>query len=220
MGTSTKKVLPRSSKIIGSGVTNGQVGSGGSGLSNLIPKLVFPEKGLGKIKKTTGEVFNSGSYYSSIKSIIRVISKIKKDGIVGIGIPGFSGYNYYQKIDVLCDYLGIEDNEYLKQSFKDTLEEIDILSPETDELLFIRKYIQNIMKNVIESYSFEDASENIIDFDDKKTDEEYGDYIESKIGEVLQINLNDELISSVNDDKKFAGILNKTYVLAMNALKG
>lgn len=220
MGTSTKKVLPRSNKIIGNGVMNGQVGSGGSGLSNLIPKLVFPEKGLGKIKKTTGEVFNSGSYYSSIKSIIRVISKIKKDGIAGIGISGFSGYNYYQKIDVLCDYLGIEDNDYLKQSFKDTLEEIDILSPETDELLFIRKYIQNIMKNVIESYSFEDASENIIDFDDKKTDEEYGNYIESKIGEVLQVNLNDELILSVNDDKKFVSILNKNYVLAMNALKG
>lgn len=220
MGTSTKKVLPRSNKIIGNGIMNGQVGSGGSGLSNLIPKLVFPEKGLGKIKKTTGEVFNSGSYYSSIKSIIRVISKIKKDGIAGIGISGFSGYNYPQKIDVLCDYLGIEDNEYLKQSFKDTLEEIDILAPDVDELLFIRKYIQNIMKNVIESYSFEDASENVIDFDDKKVDEEYGNYIESKIGEVLQINLNHELISSINDDKKFAGILNKTYVLAMNALKG
>ena len=220
MGTSTKKVLPRSNKIIGNGVMNGQVGSGGSGLSNLIPKLVFPEKGLGKVKKTTGEVFNSGSYYSSIKSIIRIISKIKKEGIAGIGISGFSGYNYYQKIDVLCDYLGIEDNEYLKQSFKDTLEEIDILTPDVDELLFIRKYIQNIMKNVIESYSFEDASENVIDFDDKRVDEEYGNYIESKIGEVLQINLNDELISSVNDDKKFAGILNKTYVLAMNALKG
>lgn len=220
MGTSTRKILPRSNRIIGNGISDGQIGNGGIGLSNLIPKLVFPEKGQGKIKKTTSEVFNSKSYYSSIRSIIKTIGRIKKDGTAGIGISGFSGYNYYQQIDLLCDYVGIESEEYLKQSFKDTAEEINIFDKDIDELFFIRKYIQNIIKNIIESFSFEDASQNVTNFNDKLIDKEYKKYIEANTANVLSINITKDLLDSIDDNSRMVNILNKAYSLAINALKG
>ena len=54
MGTSTRKTLPRSNKIINETISNGIISStnGGNGLANLIPKFVFPDKGQSKIKKS------------------------------------------------------------------------------------------------------------------------------------------------------------------------
>ena len=138
----------------------------------------------------------------------------------GIGIAGFNKYNRVQQIEVLSEYLGIENEETLKQSFKDTLLEIDILEQDTNPITFIIRYIQNIFKNVIESFTFEDASQNIDNFNDRIADEEFSDFIVRTTNNSLSVCLNNNFIEDIDNDDKTINSLNKAYNAAMQALKG
>lgn len=222
MGTSTRKVLPRSNKIINETISNGGLSSsnGGSGLTGLIPKFVHPDKGQSKIKKTTNSIFSSNVYYSSVKKIVKTIKALNSSGVSGIEIAGFNKYNRVQQIEVLSEYLGIENEETLKQSFKDTLLEIDILEQDTNPITFIIRYIQNIFKNVIESFTFEDASQNIDNFNDRIADEEFSDFIVRTTNDSLSVCLNNNFIEDIDNDDKTINSLNKAYNAAMQALKG
>lgn len=222
MGTSTRKVLPRSNKIINETISNGGLSSsnGGSGLAGLIPKFVHPDKGQSKIKKTANSIFSSNVYYSSVKKIVKTINTLNSSGVSGIGIAGFNKYNRVQQIEVLSEYLGIENEETLKQSFKDTLLEIDILEQDTNPITFIIRYIQNIFKNVIESFTFEDASQNIDNFNDRIADEEFSDFIVRTTNDSLSVCLNNNFIEDIDNDDKTINSLNKAYNAAMQALKG
>lgn len=222
MGTSTRKVLPRSNKIINEAISNGglSLSNGGSGLANLIPKLMFPDKGQSKIKKVSNGIFRSQTYYNSIQKIVKTIKKVNSSGITGLGIAGFSNYNRIQRIEILSDYLGIENDETLKQSFKDTLLEIDIFEENVNPIDFVIKYIQNIFKNILESFSFEDASQNIDNFDDNKTDVEFNEYITSNTDNVLHLHITGDFISNIDDNELTIKNLNKAYYDALQSLKG
>ena len=222
MGTSTRKVLPRSNKIINEAISNGglSLSNGGSGLANLIPKLMFPDKGQSKIKKVSNGIFRSQTYYNFIQKIVKTIKKVNSSGITGLGITGFSNYNRIQRIEILSDYLGIENDETLKQSFKDTLLEIDIFEENVNPIDFVIKYIQNIFKNILESFSFEDASQNIDNFDDNKTDVEFNEYITSNTDNVLHLHITDDFISNIDDNELTIKNLNKAYYDALQSLKG
>jgi hypothetical protein len=222
MGTSTRKTLPRSNRIINETISNGIISStnGGNGLANLIPKFVFPDKGQSKIKKASNNIFNSGVYYSSVKKIVKTIKTINLSGLSGLGISGITSYNKVQQIEILADYLGIENEETLKQSFKDTLLEVDIFAENVNPVAFIIKYIQNILKNVIESYTFEDASQQIENFNDKITDEEFSNYIERNTNNSLSLCLDANFVENIDDEELTIKNLNKAYNTAMQALKG
>lgn len=222
MGTSTRKTLPRSNKIINETISNGIISStnGGNGLANLIPKFMFPDKGQSKIKKASNNIFNSGVYYSSVKKIVKTIKTINASRLSGLGISGLANYNKVQQIEILADYLGIENEETLKQSFKDTLLELDIFDKDVNPVTFIIKYIQNILKNVIESYTFEDASQQIENFNDKSTDGEYSNYIARNTNNSLSLCLDANFIENIDDDELTIKNLNKAYNTAMQALKG
>ena len=143
MGTSTRKTLPRSNKIINETISNGAMSStnGGNGLANLIPKFMFPDKGQSKIKKTSNSLFSSQIYYNSVKKIVKAIKTINSSGLSGLGISGFFEYNKVQQIEILSEYLEIENEETLKQSFKDTLLEVNFLKENINPLNFVIKYI-------------------------------------------------------------------------------
>ncbi len=222
MGTSTRKTLRRSNKIINETISNGIISStnGGNGLANLIPKFVFPDKGQSKIKKASNNIFNSGVYYSSVKKIVKTIKTINLSGLSGLGISAITSYNKVQQIEILADYLGIENEETLKQSFKDTLLEVDIFAKNVNPVAFIIKYIQNILKNVIESYTFEDASQQIENFNDKITDEEFSNYIERNTNNSLSLCLDANFVENIDDEELTIKNLNKAYNTAMQALKG
>ena len=222
MGTSTRKTLPRSNKIISETISNGGLLSsgGGNGLANLIPKLMFPDRGQSKIKKASNSVFSSEVYYSSVKKIVKTIKAINSSGLSGLGISGFSTYNKIQQVEVLSEYLGIDNEEILKQSFKDTVLEVNILEENVNPIDFVIKYIQNILKNIIESLTFEDASQNIYNFNDKKTDVEYNDYITGNTDKVLRLHITDEFINNIDDNDLTINNLNNAYYYALQSLKG
>lgn len=222
MGTSTRKTLPRSNKIINETISNGILSStdGGNGLANLIPKFMFPNKGQSKIKKSSNDIFNSNEYYSSVNKIVKAIRTINSFGLSGLGISGFSGYNKVQQVEILSEYLGIENDETLKQSFKDTLLEINILEENVNPIDFIINYIQNILKNILESYTFEDASQNIENFNDKATDNEFKNYIVSSTDEALHLCLTEEFLDNIDNNDLTIKNLNNAYSVAMQSLKG
>lgn len=222
MGTSTRKTLPRSNKIINESISSGGLSSsgGGNGLANLIPKLMFPDKGQSKIKKASNSVFSSKIYYSSVIKIVKAIKTINSFGISGLGISGFSSYNKIQQVELLSEYLGIETDETLKQSFKDTVIEINIFEENVNPIEFVIKYIQNILKNIIESLTFEDASQNIDNFNDKKTDIEFNDFITGNTDKVLRLRINDEFINNIDDNELTMNNLNNAYYDALQSLKG
>lgn len=222
MGTSTRKTLPRSNSIINLGILSGVISAtgGGNGLSKLIPEFLFPKKGQSKVKKVSNEVFASKSYYKSVKNIVKSIQTINKSGINGLGIANFASYNKNQQIELLCDYINVENDDLLKQSFKSTLLEIDYLEEKVDPIYFIQRYIQNLLKCVTESLTFEDASQNIENFDDKKTDTEYDEFIKEKTSTGISICLNDEFVNNIENDQSTINVLNRAYNHALAALKG
>lgn len=222
MGTSTRKTLPRSNKIINETISNGVLSSsgGGNGLANLIPKLMFPVRGQSKIKKASNSVFSSETYYSSVRKIVKTIKAINSSGISGLGISDFSSYNKIQQVELLSEYLGIEDAETLKQSFKDTVLEVDIFEENTNPIDFVIKYIQNILKNIIESLTFEDASQNIDNFNDKKTDIEFNNFITGNTDKVLRLRITNEFINNIDDNNLTMNNLNNAYYDALQSLKG
>lgn len=222
MGTSTRKTLPRSNKIINETISNGGLSpsGGGNGLANLIPKLMFPDRGQSKIKKASNSVFESATYYNSVKKIVKVIKTINSSSISGLGILGFSSYNKSQQVELLSEYLGIENEETLKQSFKDTVLEVNIFEEKVSPIDFVIKYIQNILKNIIESLTFEDASQNIDNFNDKKTDIEFNNFITNKTDKVLRLCITDEFINNIDDNHLTKNNLNNAYNDALQSLKG
>lgn len=222
MGTSTRKTLPRSNKIINETISNGglSLSGEGNGLANLIPKLMFPDRGQSKIKKASNSVFSSETYYSSVRKIVKTIKTINLSGTSGLGISGFSNYNKVQQVDLLSEYLGIENDETLKQSFKDTVLEVNIFEENVNPIDFVVKYIQNILKNIIESLTFEDASQNIDNFNDKKTDIEFNDFITGNTDRVLRLRITDEFINNIDDNDLTMKNLNNAYYDALQSLKG
>ena len=222
MGTSTRKTLPRSNKIINENIANGDLSSSGdgAGLANLIPKLMFPNKGQSKIKKVSNNIFSSETYYSSVRKIVKTIKTINSSGLSGLGISGFSGYNKVQQVEILLEYLGIENDETLKQSFKNTLLEVNIFDENINPIDFVIKYIQNILKNIIESLTFEDASQNIDNFNDKKTDIEFNDFITGNTDKALRLHITDDFINNIDDNDLTMKNLNNAYYDALQSLKG
>ena len=222
MGTSTRKTLQRSNRIINEGISNGDLSSsgGGVGLANLIPKLMFPNKGQSKIKKVSNSVFSSATYYSSVRKIVKTIKTINSSGLSGLGISGFSGYNRIQQVEILSEYLGVENDEILKQSFKNTLLDANIFDENINPIDFVIKYIQNILKNIIESLTFEDASQNIDNFNDKETDIEFNNFITSNTDKVLRLRITEDFINNIDDNDLTIKNLNKAYYDARQSLKG
>ena len=222
MGTSTRKTLPRSNKIINEIISNGGLSPSGEGigLAKLIPKLMFSDRGQSKIKKASNSIFRSATYYSSVKKIVKIIKKINLDGISGLGISGFSSYNKIQQVELLSEYLGIENDETLKQSFKDTVSEVNIFEENVNPINFIIKYIQNILKNIIESFTFKDASQNIDNFNDKKTDIEFNDFITNNTDKILRLHITGEFINDIDDNDLTMNNLNDAYYGALQSLKG
>ena len=213
MGTSTRKTLPRSNKIINEIISNGGLSPSGEGigLAKLIPKLMFSDRGQSKIKKASNSIFRSAIYYSSVKKIVKIIKKINLDGISGLGISGFSSYNKIQQVELLSEYLGIENDETLKQSFKDTVSEVNIFEENVNPINFIIKYIQNILKNIIESFTFEDASQNIDNFND---------FITNNTDKILRLHITGEFINDIDDNDLTMNNLNDAYYGALQSLKG
>lgn len=222
VGTSTRKTLQRSNRIINEGISNGDLSSsgGGVGLANLIPKLMFPNKGQSKIKKVSNSVFSSATYYSSVRKIVKTIKTINSSGLSGLGISGFSGYNRIQQVEILSEYLGVENDEILKQSFKNTLLDANIFDENINPIDFVIKYIQNILKNIIESLTFEDASQNIDNFNDKETDIEFNNFITSNTDKVLRLRITEDFINNIDDNDLTIKNLNKAYYDARQSLKG
>ena len=142
------------------------------------------------------------------------------DGISGLGISGFSSYNKIQQVELLSEYLGIENDETLKQSFKDTVSEVNIFEENVNPINFIIKYIQNILKNIIESFTFEDASQNIDNFNDKKTDIEFNDFITNNTDKILRLHITGEFINDIDDNDLTMNNLNDAYYGALQSLKG
>ena len=221
MGTSTRKRSPRTNKIINENIGKGGINAGGhgQGLAELIPQLLFPQKGQSKIKKTANEVFSSQTYYNSVTKITKLVKTINSSGLGGIPISGFSKYKHSEQIELICDYLGIEEDDYLKQSFRDTLSNNNIFNGTINPALFIIEYIQNILKNILEAFSFEDASDNIKNFDDAKTDDDYFNFIKNNSQEQLKICLDDSFIENIDNEAETKEILDNAFSKLLNGLR-
>lgn len=223
MGTSTRRVFKRANKIIEDSLEAGMLSKSGdgSGLSELMAEFIYAEKGQTKIKKELNRVFASAGYYSSISKIVKLITGINKNGKSSIGIDNFLGYTEFQQLDLLVDYIGIGSDGWLKQSFKDTFEDYDFLNDNgCNPVDFIIRYIQNILKNIVEAFTFENASQNIDDFNDEKIDSEYRDYIVTNTQSALSIHIDNDFIAKIDEEEITNKALNRAYIAALGSLKG
>ena len=124
MGSSTRNKYPRGNKILQQKISEGIISSNGNGIGNILNDLFFPSKGVSKPRKILQEKIYSNDFKSSIQKIGRLAKSIKTGDFGSIGFGGsISSYSRGEIAEVFCEYLGIENDEILKTSFKERHQE-------------------------------------------------------------------------------------------------
>ena len=221
MGTSSKKVYPRSNKLVNDNISNGNIQSNGSGISSIIPDLLFPKNGQSKVIKNINETINSTAFTKSIKKIFDISKTVSAGGFGAIGIPDFKEKPLFDQIELLADAVGIADDDYLKQSFIDLVQEATLPLEELlqDPIGLIIGLIKKIMKFQIEGFSFEDSSALIENFDDKNADKEIDAYLQSVVGGAYDDELRAKLLTELNNDGNYLDIVNLGKIRSLRRIK-
>lgn len=218
MGSSTRNSYDRSKKAIGNGIASGSIGSSGQGIGSLLSNLVFPKNGLSKIRKTLQENLYSPVLTSSIKKIVNISNAIKTGKTSGLGIGGFGSLTGQALKNAFVEYVGIEEEEFLKTSFLETLEEVDLLDKETNIVDFLSTFLQNIISNIYKQYTYEDTLDSLPNFDEKIYQNSLKDYLYKNAYPKIKINLSTLDLSNI-DSRNFGNKVNSVMTNIMNSLR-
>ena len=197
MGSSTRNKYPRGNKILQQKISEGIISSSGNGIGNILKDLFFPSQGVSKPRKALQEKIYSNDCKASIQKIGH-LAKAIKTGDFGWSISSYSGGEI---AEVFCEYLGIENDEILKTSFKESISDTDIVNNGLDALKVAANYVKNIISNIFKQYTFEDSLDNL----PSMTEESYENEIETFSNENILPIIDVELEKLNFDDDEEVG---------------
>lgn len=219
MGSSTRNSYKRSERVIKQGIEDGIINDEGAGLGELLAKLLFPKRGQSKIKSTLNENLYSDECTNSIRNIIKISKAVKNNSLASIGFGGISGLSNIEIKEKICDFLGISNNELLKTSLEETLEENNLLDKSIDIIKFIAQYIKNVISNIYKQFTYEDTLNQLDNFNTKKYDNSIDEYMEEKVVPIIEfefkkIEFNDDVLEqkqtlSQKVHNAFSNIINR-----------
>jgi len=219
MGTSSKKIYGRSNKLLQDNISSGNIQSNGAGISSIIPDLLFPKNGQSKVVKSINESFNSPAFTRSIKKLFDISKKVSSGGIGAIGIPNIQGKPLFEQIELVVDAIGIADDDYLKQSFIESVKKTSLEEALQDPVGLLIDQIKNLFKFQIEGFSFEDSSELLVDFNDKEADKEVDSYLQTIIDDSYDSELREKILLALNNDGNFLDLINLGKIRAFSKIK-
>lgn len=221
MGSSTRNTYDRAKKIIDQEIKKGNIGEKGTGIGELLSKLVFPKKGQSKIKATLNENLYSKECIGSIKNIIKISNAIKNNNLSGIGLGGILTCSNIEAKEKICDFLEISDNELLKTSLKETLEKENILEKSVDIIKFISQYVKNVISNIFKQFTYEDTLNALEEFDSEEYTNSINNSMEENVVPIIEfefkkIVFDDDIIEHEEDftnkvQKAFSNIMKKLH---------
>ena len=202
MGSSTRNKYPRGNKILQQKISEGIISSSGNGIGNILKDLFFPSQGVSKPRKALQEKIYSNDCKASIQKIGHLAKAIKTGDFGSIGFGGsISSYSGGEIAEVFCEYLGIENDEILKTSFKESISDTDIVNNGLDALKVAANYVKNIISNIFKQYTFEDSLDNL----PSMTEESYENEIETFSNENILPIIDVELEKLNFDDDEEVG---------------
>ena len=182
LGSSTRNKYPRGKRLLENKISNGIISSNGTGIGNLLKDLFYPEKGVSKPRKTLQEKIYSNQCNTSIQRIVRLSKIIKAGDFSSIGFSGnISSYSNGEIAEVFCEYLGIENDEVLKTSFKESISGLDIVKDGLSIIDVIAKYIKNVVSNVFKQFTFEDSLDNLLNMTEEMYENEVEQFTDNNI---------------------------------------
>lgn len=190
MGSSTRNKYPRGNKILQQKISEGIISSNGNGIGNILNDLFFSSKGVSKPRKTLQEKIYSNDFKSSIQKIGRLAKAVKTGDFGSIGFGGsISSYSRGEIAEVFCEYLGIENDEILKTSFKESISDSDIVNNGLDALKVATNYVKNIISNIFKQYTFEDGLDNLPRMTEESYEKEIETFSNDKILPIIDVEL-------------------------------
>lgn len=222
MGSSTRNSYKRSDKIIKDGIEKGIVNEQGSGIGELLAKLLFPKKGQSKVKATLNENLYSKECTNSIKNIIRISKAVNTNMLSSIGLGRISGYSSIEQKEKICDFLGISNNELLKTSLKETLENNNIFDKSLNVIKFITQYVKNIISNIYKQFTYEDTLNSLEQFDSEEYSDSIEVYMDERVVPIIELEFEEiEFTDDVLEQEDiFTNKVNKAFSNIINKLRG
>lgn len=222
MGSSTRNSYNRSKRVIKQEIENGNIKPNAEGIAKLLAKLIFPDKGISKVRITLQKNLYSEEYSNSIVKLSRLHTAAKEGNLGGIGFGGIAGLSNVELKEKICDYVGINDNEILKTSFNETMDKIDILDPISDFISFLSEFTKNITSNIFKQYTYEDALNELEGFDTEIYNKDIELYMNEEIEPIINIEMQqldfEELEKEKNEKTIFQKVSN-TIARILNKLK-
>lgn len=222
MGSSTRNSYNRSKKIIEREKENGNIKPNAEGIAKLLAQLIFPDRGTSKVKITLQKNLYSEEYSKGIIKLARLHKAAKEGKLGGIGFGGIASLSSIELKEKICDYIGINDNEVLKTSFNETMDKIDILDPINDFISFLSEFTKNITSNIFKQYTYEDALNELGDFETAIYNKDIELYMDKEIKPIINLEIQqldfEELEEEKNEKTIFQKISN-TITRILNKLK-
>lgn len=218
MGSSTRNKYPRGNKIIQQKISEGIINSSGSGIGSILNDLFFPSKGVSKPRRVLQEKINSNECKTSIQKMCRLAKLIKTKDYSSIGFGGsISAYSRGEMSEIFCEYLGIENDEILKTSFKESINDIDVINKGLDILIVVSNYVKNIISNVFKQFTFEDSIDNLPDLTEESYEKESESFFNKELFPIIHFEL--EKIDFDNEEELNFDTIEKSLNSIMLKLK-
>ena len=222
MGSSTRNSYKRSDRIIKQEIENGVINEDGSGLGELLAKLIFPKKGQSKIKATLNENLYSKECSNSIKNIVKVSKAVNANNLSSIGLGGIGGLSNFEIREKLCDFVGISDNELLKTSFKEAIEKESLLDKSVNVIKFIAQYVKNVISNIYKQFTYEDTLNSLENFDTESYTNSIDEYMQENVVPIIEFEFNELEIDDdiMIEEDSFADKVNNAFSNIIKKLRG
>lgn len=180
-------------------------------LNRILSKVMFPKNGNSKMTKTIINSLSSDDFCYTISKVIKISHVISKNGIAGLGIAGYSGKSFNEKVQILSDIICDSENPILKQTI------IEVLSKENDSpelniidaIKCVLSIIAIFTRDMIESFLYEEAAMKDPQFDDETLQTEIDHMLNKQIGINIDLNSQNILLENYENipllKEKFSG---------------
>lgn len=189
MGSSTRNSYDRSKRLISHEVEKGNISANAEGIAKLLLKLMFPNRGQSKINITLQRILYSKEYSEGLINLFTLHNAAKKGKLSNISFGGISNLSKIELKEKICDYIGINDNEILKISFNETIDNIDILNPLIDFISFVTEFTKKITTNIFKQYTYEDTLNELENFDTNVYNKDIELYMNKEIKPIISLEM-------------------------------
>jgi hypothetical protein len=168
------------------------------------------------------ETLYSYTCINSIKRIANIRQALTSGTLSGIGLGGISGLSNIEIKERISDIVGISNNELLKTSLSQAMDNVNILSPSTNLLEFIGQYVKNIITNFFKQFTYEDTLNSLENFNTDTYNEDIKTFMDGEVLPMIIIEMENLDFENVKEkeDFRFLGKIKKTFSKIINLLRG